>query len=246
VATHERRTGGDDDDAGTRTAGEAGGEGVGTVVVDVVGAIALAVGVGTGYVPFGGSDSRAVPQEVEQLVGDYYDAWNAQDAAVIRALATDDAVLYGRSVDETGAMSLENVLPRLGESTIRIDDIMVAGEGPDYEVVVVLSTESTDGTGSETLSYLRLREEDGTLEVALDRALDTAGLRPPQGIADAAGCFSAAQALTDSVALVGSGSGITGQESWPRSRDRSAHASRTTPPTASSGWTGANHCSAPV
>jgi hypothetical protein len=153
--------------------------GWGPWVLAVVGAIALAVGVGIGYVAFGGSDSRAVPQEVEQLVGDYYDAWTAQDAAAIRAFATDDAVLYGRSVDETGAMSLENVLPRLGESTIRIDDIMVAGEGPDYEVVVVLSTESTGGTGSETLSYLRLREEDGTLKVALDRALDTAGLRLP-------------------------------------------------------------------
>ncbi len=147
-------------------------------VVAVVGAVALALGVGIGYLAFGGSDDRAVPPEVEQLVTDYVDAWNAQDADAIRALATDDAILSGRSVGATGAMSLENLLPRVGESTLQIDDIMVAGEGPDYEVVVrggLLSSQG--GTGSDGLTYLRLMERDGTLKVFLALGLDTQALR---------------------------------------------------------------------
>lgn len=132
--------------------------------------LAVAVGVGIGFLAFGrdSSTSSAVDPEVEQLLDDFWAAWNAYDADAIRALSTADAVVSDRDLTATGATSLETKVSEYrtdGLSFERVGDPVVRDVGPHIDVVQVSRGTYSAGNVEEDIDILRLVRQDGTLKV---------------------------------------------------------------------------------
>lgn len=133
-------------------------------------ALAIMLGVGIGFLAFGrdSSTSSAVDPEVEQLLDDFWAAWNAYDADAIRALSTADAVVSDRDLTATGATSLETKVSEYrtdGLSFERVGDPVVRDVGPHIDVVQVSRGTYSAGNVEEDIDILRLVRQDGTLKV---------------------------------------------------------------------------------
>jgi hypothetical protein len=138
--------------------------------------LAVAVGVGIGFLASGGDSSASVVDpEVDQFLDEYWAAWNAYDADAIRAMATDGAVLGERDLTATGALSLEALLDDLradGEYSERLGDPIVRDNGAQVDVAQYGLGGMSEGNEDDSIWMLRLVREDGTLKVEWDRVYD--------------------------------------------------------------------------
>ena len=104
-----------------------------TALVVTVVVLLLAV-VGLIIWPIGGDDSSAsLPDDLEQLLDDYTDAWNDYDADAFLALTTSDYVMRTERNGESGQQAQANVIATLGNAewrTTPVGDPIVTGEGP--------------------------------------------------------------------------------------------------------------------
>lgn len=101
---------------------------VATVVVLLLAVVGLIIW------PIGGNDSDAsLPDDVEQLLDDYEDAWNDYDAEAFLELTTGDYVMRTQRNGESGRQAQASIIASLGTSewrTTRAGDPIVTGDGP--------------------------------------------------------------------------------------------------------------------
>jgi hypothetical protein len=68
------------------------------LVTVLVAAVALAVGLGAGYLAFRPSAELAIPAEVEEFLAEWDEAWGTGEMEAILAMMTDNAVYDGHAV----------------------------------------------------------------------------------------------------------------------------------------------------
>jgi hypothetical protein len=143
---------------------------------------AVAVGVGIGFLAAGrdAAASSAADPEVEQLLDDFFAAWNAYDADAIRAMATADAVLATHDLTATGALSLETAVEEYRAAGVyfeRVGDPIVSDVGGAIDVVQLFRGGISEGNEQKSILVLRLVREDEALKVEWDRPYDYASWR---------------------------------------------------------------------
>jgi len=125
----------------------------------------------------------AVYAKIDQLIDDYFAAYNAYDADAVRALITDEYVLNEGGKDPVYSVStpLRNVygaaqmLAYVKGSNKRkelqfetLGEPVIAGNGPWLAAQVILATSINYPNGVDGISTFSIVDEGGTLKVARD------------------------------------------------------------------------------
>lgn len=125
-------------------------------VVVIVGLIAAAVGLGSGYLLFAPDSDGGTNDAVEALLDDFYVAVNAGDVEALQAMSMDDATVFGLPVASGNLLSggLENAVNSTG-GLDRVGQPIVADQGWLFRV----AQQSSASTNSE--------DDDGILLFAI-------------------------------------------------------------------------------
>jgi hypothetical protein len=122
-----------------------------------------------------GSSETAATAEIEQLLDDYNAAWNDADPDAYLALLTDDytneTAQYGVFTGPELAADFDPVLNRLEQ----ISEYTMIGTGPWF-VTVASHHDSTPPRfeGADSVSVIKIVEENGTLKIAYHKAFGPA------------------------------------------------------------------------
>lgn len=155
-------------------------------VAALLAVLALAVGLGIGYLAFGedssadGGEAGMTDAEVESLMDDYLEAMNAYDSDAIRALATEDAVIAGRSLDVTGVLGFDAEVDEwesMGVSFVPSGDLIIVdtsgGTADEYKVGQVRTVVNPDGSELfRDLFVAFLIREDGELLISSENHVE--------------------------------------------------------------------------
>ncbi len=134
-----------------------------------------------------GGAEASIPAEIDAVVEDYFNAWNAYDADALRAVTTDGFRIYeseylteftasgpvSLSYDLDWALNrIEVVYPTVEARWTRYGGPVVAGEGPWLAAQVVGSVRvprpNLPPVEFRGVVMLTIVDEDGTLKVARD------------------------------------------------------------------------------
>ena len=143
--------------------------GVPSWTVALIALAAAVLGLGVGYLVFAPEPAAPVDADIEQVLDDYWAAFNARDADGIRALMSEDGEWFGTPVAQSGALEARMAMLDNGLVASRIGDPTVAGgEGWGvrwYEV----AQKGTYGDGSdlaESLYLIYLVEQDNVFRMS--------------------------------------------------------------------------------
>lgn len=141
------------------------------VMVAVLAVVVLALGAVVLY-ELASGDESAMPADVQQVLDDYYDAWETEDRDALRALVTDDVAFVKHVYKPDGgqysvASDADRFGSRLGQTDYTIENFdspIVTGDGPWF-VSVGESWISVFSRYDGTANYM-IVEEDGALLIA--------------------------------------------------------------------------------
>lgn len=140
-----------------------------TVMVAVLAVVALGLGAVVLY-NLASGDESAVPADVQQVLDDYYDAWETQDGNALRALITDDYSLTEHVYEPDGRQVVvvrdpDNLSLNLDAYTIEtFGTPIVTGDGPWF--VSVGESWVGEFSRSDGIATYEVVEQDGTLLIA--------------------------------------------------------------------------------
>ena len=146
------------------TTGRADHNNRGLIITIVVLAIALlALGAWAIYQQTAESETAA-PAAVEELLADYYSAFNNYDGEAILALTTEGFVHDNgfRTYDQTGMAALvSGALQGVGFRVEKVGDPIVAGDGPYYVAEVNHLTDASEATEHGISTFVVVDTSDG-------------------------------------------------------------------------------------
>ena len=148
--------------------------------VVVVGVVAMLLGLGGGYLIFGGAASSNQPTgEIRRLIDDYYAAWDVGDGQLAASYMTDDGAYFDSA---TGIVKLANddgwrgLAAEVEEyewaSFEAADDTLVVTEGPPYAVANVVRVSNPGSTDEHNYfealdAFIIVEDETGQLKIAV-------------------------------------------------------------------------------
>jgi len=139
-----------------------------TILVVLLAAAVVAVGAWAILAGHGNSDT-AVTAEIEELLDDYYTAWNDWDGDAYLTLVTENAV-HETSLGTSTAQSQASFIDGFGAydwHVERIGEAIMHGDGPWYVAQANLLTANTyPEDGHEGMTVLTIVDDEGTLKVA--------------------------------------------------------------------------------
>lgn len=154
--------------------------------------VAGAVGLGIGYLAFGGDSTAdadgggaATDAKAEALIDDFMVALNAYDTDAIRAMSTEDAVLADRELTTTGVLGYDARVAEWESAGTTFDQVgnlfiidTSGGYGDEFIVAQERVVNNPDGSELFRAIYAYyLLEEEGTLLIVREANLDDLGLR---------------------------------------------------------------------
>lgn len=156
----------------------------GSIIRVLVIVVALVDACGPTDAPTPSVPETSVSAEIDQLVGDYFAAYNDYDADAVRAVITDGYVLYeGQSYEPDRTVStpvcqaydaaqmlgyVEGYNRQFEDQFERLGKPIMSGDGPWLVAQVIRLTSKDHLGGVEGISTLTVIDESGSLKVARD------------------------------------------------------------------------------
>jgi hypothetical protein len=121
-----------------------------------------------------GSSETAATAEIEQLLDDYNAAWNSADADAYLALLTDNYTIETAAYGVySGPGQAANLVPNLS-GVEPISEYMMIGTGPWFVTMASHHDRYPISSGADSVSVLKIVEENGTLKVAYHKSFGPA------------------------------------------------------------------------